>query len=447
MRCPKCLLSLFSAMFTIGVAFSAPVSHSPILSSPVTRHASRAEGIDIPKAKRYFSEAKQAAEDDGGKLWGVDLSSPMLFFDPRTGDAVANQADGQGKLTPQEGVFVGKVPNDFVGANTSMEWSGVYWTVVMWPLPDSIVNRTRLMMHECWHHVQSKIGLPPSGPKNEHLNMKDGRIWLILETRALQRALPAWGKKRKAALEDALAFRAYRQSLFPGSKEQEDRMEVHEGMAEYTGYACSGLSNNEDRYYQTGRLELVPVVGSLSYAFAYYTGPVYGDLLDEDRAEWRKGLSPSSSLADLLAKAEKIDLGKPNLGDVLRRSKSYDGDVLIAAETERENKRLAQLKVFQKEFVDGPVLVLPMSNFSFDPNNVTPFPGHGTVYSECKVTGDWGVLQVSGSVLVTGDYKTAILPAPKGPSDMKGEGWTLQLNPGWKLVPGSRSGDMVAVKP
>jgi len=81
--------------------------------------------IDPALAKRYFREAQWASDDDGGKLWGTKLYGPTLFFDPATGDTVANQADGEKKLTAKDGLFVGMVPKDFAGANTALDWSGV----------------------------------------------------------------------------------------------------------------------------------------------------------------------------------------------------------------------------------------------------------------------------------------------------------------------------------
>src|SRR4051794_32935728 len=68
--------------------------------------------IDLGLAKQYFGEARRLADADGGKLWGKSLAGPMLFVDPRSRFAVANQADAQGKLRPVDGIFVGTVPQN-----------------------------------------------------------------------------------------------------------------------------------------------------------------------------------------------------------------------------------------------------------------------------------------------------------------------------------------------
>jgi len=332
-----------------------------------------------------------ASEDDGGKLWGRPLYGPTLFFDPASGAVVANQADKEGKLREQSGVFAGTVPHDFAGANTALDWAGVHWTVVLWPLPETSFRRTCLILHESWHRIQEEIGLPAARVGNEHLATKDGRIWLLMEYRALARALPAWGPERKRALEDALAFRAYRRSLFPGAAAQEDRMEVHEGLAEYTGFAAGGLDNHEARYYMAGRLKLAALKPALAYAFAYETGPAYGLLLDMDGPSWRAELKPGSSLSGLLAAQSGIDSGQPALADVQKRSADYDGAALIAAETKRDEEHKAAEARYRHDLVSGPVLQLPLvqRNFTFDPNAVVPLAGEGTVYLGAKFIDEW----------------------------------------------------------
>ncbi|HUR26811.1 MAG TPA: hypothetical protein VM509_01385, partial [Planctomycetota bacterium] len=345
-----------------------------VLLASIAPIAPPGSGVDPALAKRYFQEAQWASDDDGGKLWGVKLYGPTLFFDPATGEVIANQADGEKKLTTKDGVFTGKVPKDFAGANTALDWAGVHWTVVLWPLPGTTVERTRLVLHESWHRIQGDIGLPGESVRNEHLGTKDGRIWLLMEYRALSKALPAWGAERTRALEDALAFREYRRSLFAEAAEQEDRMEVHEGLAEYTGLACSGLGNDGARYYLSNRLKLAALKPALSYAFAYETGPAYGLMLDMSGKDWRKDLAPSGSLSALLAEWNHIDPGDPTLEQVTERARAYDGDALIAAETKKDAEaKLAEAK-YRREFVTGPVLRLPLveKNYTFDPNAVVP---------------------------------------------------------------------------
>ena len=51
-------------------------------------------------------------------------------------------------------------------------------------------------------------------------------------------------------------------------------------------------------------------------------------------------------------------------------------------------------------------------------------------------------------VLVPTDFSRATVAAPQNPagSHIEGPGWTLDLAPGWKLVPGARAGSYVVQK-
>src|SRR5579859_2202378 len=157
-----------------------------VLTASPTSFARQKAPIDLELAKRYFQEAKWASDDDAGKLWGKALYGPMLFVDRATRFAVANEADREGKLDGRNGVWVGTLPAALGTGNTAIEWSGIHWTMVIWPLPSEPAERSMLMLHECFHRIQQDVGLPAARPEphNVHLDTKDGRIWLRLEYRA-----------------------------------------------------------------------------------------------------------------------------------------------------------------------------------------------------------------------------------------------------------------------
>ncbi len=411
----------------------------------------KAEARAAELASRYFQEARWASDDDGGKLWRKVLYGPIILVDPSTKVAYANQADSEGKLRASsvKNVWTGTLGKDVGIANTAIDWAGTKWTMLMWPLPQSTANRTALMMHECWHRIQSEIGLPAGRTgDNQHLDSKEGRIWLRLEWRALSVALTSLDAERKVALTDALTFRAYRRSLFPGSEIAEDRMEVHEGMAEYTGVKLMGLSESGRCSYLAGRLKISSLKPSFSFSFAYETGPCYGLLLDMKDTPWRPALTTSKSLSELCRVNEGISL-EPNLkASSIARAKSYDGTQIFAEEGKREQARVDKDNKFRKLLVDGPILELPLPhrNFTFDPNDVFPMGSLGRVFPESHIADDWGVLDVTGGVRIGLNYDTAFVAAPVGLDQMKGNGWTLTLNSGWKLGPGARKGDYKVMK-
>src|SRR5579871_2587537 len=208
--------------------------------------ATHGQTIDHNLARQYFDEAHGICSRDAGQLWGKSLCAPMIFADPRTHTVVANQADAESRLKPQDGVFSGKLPDEIDIANTAIEWAGVHWTMVAWPLPETPIVRARLMAHELFHRLQDDLGLPAANPGNAHLAKLEGRIWLQLEWRALQQALArpeAPAAERRRPIEDALLFRLRRRALFPKADAEERQLELNEGLAEYTGYKLRGTAD------------------------------------------------------------------------------------------------------------------------------------------------------------------------------------------------------------
>jgi hypothetical protein len=424
------------------MARSAPVSAQTV-------------AIDANKARQYFDEAKVLANKDNGALWKVQLGGPLLFVEPETRYTVANQADAEGKLKPFEGVFAGTAPAELGLANTATTWGGVHWTMVMWPLPQYKQPRLRLVMHECFHRVQSQIGLEPTDAQNGHLDSLGGRIWLQMEWRALEHAFWQQGEERKRDVSDALLFRNYRRSLFSAAAQNENALEMNEGMAEYTGFNLSTSSPEEYAVAVAAWLRAAPArTGSYGRSFAYTSGPAYGGLLDAAGRNWRMGLTPKTNLGELLAQAYGMQIPAPDKAEAMRRAERYDGSEVMAIETEKEEKHQARVAAARKLFVDGPVLVLPVGetfNYTFDPNAVLALDDKLTVYEgHIQVTDAWGLLKTSG-VLFTrenGKIVRVQVPAPTDASKtpLAGKGWTMELQPGWQSVPEGRPGDF-AVKP
>ena len=46
----------------------------------------------------------------------------------------------------------------------------------------------------------------------------------------------------------------------------------------------------------------------------------------------------------------------------------------------------------------------------------------------------------------TNDWKSVFVSAPAGAAELSGDGWTLELKPGWHLAAGKRSGDYVLAR-
>jgi hypothetical protein len=388
--------------------------------------------IDTATAARYFAEARALAQRDGGATWGRSLEGPMIFLDPATRRVVASAPDAEGRLVADGAVFTGTLPPEVPASNTALEWAGVRWTVVVWPLPADERARGQLMAHELFHRIQGDLGIPMASPKNEHLDTLDGRYWLRLEWRALAAALDARGEERARAVADALAFRAARRAAFPGATAEERALELNEGLAEYTGVALASTTPEARAAVARATIDGAAKRPTFVRSFAYVSGPAYGLLLDAASPGWRRGLSTSSDLGDLAAAAYGARATAAE-----GRAARYGGPELLAEERERDRARRERIATYRARLVDGPALRLPAGDvkFSFDPNEVVPLGSEGTVYPTIRAAGPWGVLTATKGALIASDWSALTVAAPAAGDLLRGDGWTLELAPGWRVVP------------
>jgi hypothetical protein len=416
--------------------------------------SAQSASIDTKLAARYFQQLKQTSERDGGKTWGVALYGPLLFVDPRSGNVVANQADLEHKLVPQEGVFVGTLPREINPANTAFDWAGVHWTMVLWPVSEFRQPRERLLLHECFHRLQEKLGLPARDAVNSHLDTLNGRIWIQMEWRALERALRVTGPARRAAIADALLFRSYRRSLFPDSANNENALELNEGLAEYTGVRLSSADVPETAVRANLILRQARNNPTFARSFAYISGPAYGALLDLSGRSWRVSLKPNADFGVLLQQRYGISVRASETAARAAASR-YEGEEIIISETQQDQKRKQQIADARKKFLDSPVLILSLSDdvrYSYDPNNVIGIDASNTVYPTMRMVDAWGVLTVTNGAWLerdaTGQLVRARVPAPTNLSarPLQGEGWSLELANGWDVSPGERAGELILRK-
>ncbi|MEN3370041.1 MAG: hypothetical protein V7609_2184 [Verrucomicrobiota bacterium] len=400
--------------------------------------------INSELAGHHFAEARELCDRDNGKLWGHSLFGPILLVDPASRQVTASAPDREAQLTRSGEVFIGKLPANVMIANTAIDWAGVKWTMMLWPLPQDPLRRRILVAHELWHRIQDELGFPGSGAANRHLDSANGRIWLQLEWRALAAALTRSGKERHEAISDALLFRAYRRSLFEKAGEEERAMEMHEGLAEYTGVALSGAGDLAV-FVADHNLKESTAKPTFIRSFAYGSGPAYGILLDQTAPDWRKNLKRTDDLGTLLQTALGISLPDDLKQAAQLRSQSYGAAALVASETERASKRDKVLAAYREKFIDGPVLVIPLQQMKmqFDPGELISLEPRGTVYPNIKIVDIWGILTVSNGALLESDFSkvTVSVPTHSEAAGAKGEGWILELNAGWDLQKGPRAGD------
>lgn len=424
-----------------------------ILCIPIVLRAQSLQPIPIDSARRDFGQAHALCTADNAKLWGVSLCGPIMFVDAPSRSIVASEGDAKGVLRASDGAFVGVLPPDQNAANTAVEWSGVKWTQMLWPIPDDERLRATLMVHELFHRIQDQLVLPKRVVgENAHLDELNGRYYMQLEWRALARALEArTDANRKEAATDALLFRAERYRLYPAAAEQEHGLEQNEGLAEYTGVR---VGNPTAELQTTMALhDLNAHVGDATFvrSFAYATGPAYGLLLDRYAPGWHAALKTGDGFDVMLSRALHVAAGANGQQLASEHAARYDGAALHAAEVDRDTKRQQQLALNRGKFVDGPVLTLKFlkMNVQFDPRTLQPLGDAGTVYPTIRVSDQWGVIEGKSGALMKPDWSALVVAAPSSTdgAHIVGDGWTLELNPGWKIVPDARAGDFVLSPP
>ena len=246
-----------------------------------TVSAQKVETQDLNSISNYFEEIKTATQQNF-RLWNKYLYGGILLVEPKTRQLYSNEPDAQNSLTKQGDIYVGKLPDNINTANTSLMWNGKNWAMIMLPLSENKNNRINLLAHELFHKAQSALGFTQSNKESNHLDQKDGRIYLRLELEALTKAVLSDSKKeQKEHLTNALTFRKYRNSLFPESATIENQLELNEGLAEYTGFMISGRNKAQIKEHFVATTNAFLKNPTYVRSFAYSTIPVYGYLLSQ----------------------------------------------------------------------------------------------------------------------------------------------------------------------
>jgi len=422
-------------LFAAGLASVASAQAAPVASPP----------FDTLLARRYVEEARALTARDAGALWGRSLDGPLLFVEPKSRALLSALPAPEGGLAALGGWYSGELPAGENAANAPIRWAGRSWAMLQWPLPADSLARAVLLAHELWHRMQDSLGLPAGDAPNPHLATRDGRLWLRLEGRALRRALAAPGAARREALRDALLFRRARRRAFPAADSGESRLELNEGLAEYSGVALAAPDTADRRALVDARLLVLDSLTHYERSFAYQTGPAYGFFLDALAPGWRAGLRSGDDLADRLAGA--LDPAPRRGGDPALRGARYGYAAVRRAETARDARQRRRLAALRQRFVSGPALELPLADMKlgFDPGRVEALDSLGTIYGSLRLSDRWGVLQTDESGgLISADWRRLVVPAPaEAPAGRRlvGPGWLLELAPGWRLVPGRRAQD------
>ncbi|ANP44725.1 hypothetical protein [Candidatus Viadribacter manganicus] len=373
------------------------------------------------------SELQAMCGADSGQLWGASLCAPLIVVDQQTRQAWATQRAGAFTLTPNGG-WVGVLPEGAPIANTTVDWAGTRWVMVIGPLPEDATSRRVLVAHEAWHRAQSSIGLAMQNANAAHLETERGRYLMRLELRALATAMLSNGRARRNAAKDALNFRMARLASFPQALTSEASLDRNEGLASYTGVRLG--AGEQAHLFAARTLDDFDHHPSLARSYAYASGPAYGLLLDEFAPTWRTLLATWAP-ADLLVSPLRTE--QLNARQLLRRAESYGGPQILIEERNRAETQRQLIAGLQTRF-SGSRLELPLGQmqFEFDPNAVTPVEGLGTVYQTLTLRDVWGEFRAGGGALISPDFSRLTASQP-GQDGLSGPGWNLSLASGYRI--------------
>jgi hypothetical protein len=320
--------------------------------------------VDQQRAQEFFKEAQAVCVRDGGRLWGMSICMPMVIGDARTQTFATSQPPPDAPRPRLIGLLNGPI-----------QWGDTMWAAIMWDTVALQEPRLRsgMLIHESFHIVQMRLGLRVDALSAEHLDSVDGRYWMRLEWRALARALRESGEPRALAIREALAFRQARHARFPDMVESERAVEINEGLASYT-QAVLPAQSEADAIARAVE-GLIGAEGGESFVrtFAY--------------AKMRA----SDDVAALLMRA----LGVQPVADATAAAVRYGGAEIRAAEEQREQQRQTRIAELRRQFIDGPVLVMPGAGAGLSNSlGAVVIPDVGTIYfgAYCQ-TGEWGALQ------------------------------------------------------
>ncbi len=380
----------------------------------------------------FFKEIK-ANTDSYKDLWNIDLYGPILLVNPETRIVCSNFPDSTGILTQDGEIYSGILPNNINIANTAINWGGLSWAMIMLPLPENKQERLDLLSHELFHRSQPVLGFKMNNTANNHLDQKEGRVYLRLEIEALRQALVAKSiSEVNRHLTNALYFRNHRYSVYQNAKANENSLELNEGLATYTGIFMSGRDNKQMEDYFKNQ-----IIGFQNYptfvrSFAYLTIPLYGIILSKSDKYWNRQTDSNTNLTDFFIKSFKLQIPENLEVESLNQ---YGLSKIDSVETKREEKIKQLIAEYKIKFIEQPHLEIRFEKMSvsFDPRNIMPIDGYGSVYPTLRVSDNWGILTVSdGALLGTNwDKITVSEPTSINTERVVGNGWTIDLAKGY----------------
>jgi hypothetical protein len=392
-------------------------------------------------ALQYFKKVEADCNRDNGKIWGKNLYGPILFIDRNTRHLIANEPDNNGILKAKDGVYSGTYPKEMIIYNGAVKLGGkLYGMAPLPPEEDDYRIRNRAV-HGLFHRYQESIGFTSSGYLTANMDEKNARLWLKLEWKALTKALTSQGEEQKLAIRDALVFRGANRELYQKYVADENRFESYEGLAMFT-YTMI-CTNSMPEYYTHLFEYLKRQYSTQSYARSYGSvdGALFATLLYLKNFDFRNIRSENTDLGALVKQAYDIELPSVCRDVAGSLALNYELETIQNEEIKRETDIRNRIHSMTSVFTEKPVVFIELESpyFDFEPEDVHAMDTIGTLYDKMRVSDNWGKLAVEkGGCLVSNNYRFLRI-STKGikteKNRIEAEGWLLQLNDEWEMIP------------
>jgi len=391
------------------------------------------------KAINYFSKIREVCDRDGGKLWGKNLFSPVMFVDRTSRKVVASHADAEEILRFRDGVYTGLYPRENIILITASEFGGTLYGLVPLPQEEDEYRIVSRAIHSLFHVYQKSIGIDPASFTAVNMDEKDARIWIKLEWRALRKALNAKGEEQLPAIRDALIFRGANRETYPKYTAVEDRFETYEGLATFTYLLLDANSPEDFKSRLFEYLDRIYQLPSYTRSYGSIHGALYAALLYDKGFDFKTITPDSADLGKIVREVYKIVLPVVCRDVAGSIAINYNIDEIMQEE-EKRNQEIRKVADQVSIFTEKPVVYLELESpyFDFEPEDVHPIDTLGTLYYSLRVADNWGKLTVNKiGCLVSNNYKFMRITARGFKAEkntITGDGWQLVLNDGWQIA-------------
>jgi hypothetical protein len=226
--------------------------------------------------------------------------------------------------------------------------------------------------------------------------------------------------------------------MYSDKQKVENIFETHEGLAMYTEFKLCSKSRCEFKDKTLKRLENISnSTASYMRSFGYFSGLLYGYLLDEEDEKWREGLSCKDDLGLKLQDALNINLSSDTAKWHNKVKRQYDYETIYTRELIRETEKQKVKEAERRMFCEEPILEFDLIKAHFAINySPHPLDSLGTVYPIIDISAEWGFLSVieKGCLLMEGKGCVTAENIIIEKSSATGLGWELNLNDGWIIT-------------